>query len=197
MVQVTRDDTGEVVIPESRVNYSTNKAVVDLSSPCDNYTVTVKAENKAGASMDVTRKFTLVESGECIVSTQCWCSVENIIMTKVGIRPMESVIFIVKCQHKQIKIILMSNYHLLGYKWRECSLNQINACICGVCVYACVRACVRVCVCVHASICVSDRLIQPHHLFSVLSQVLSLCLWTQLELWNTSLLPVTPISPLP
>ena len=68
--QLTRDDTGEVVIPESRVNYSTNSTsiVVYLYFTCINYTVTGRAENKAGASMNVSRMFTLVESGECM-----WC----------------------------------------------------------------------------------------------------------------------------
>ena len=81
MVQVTRDDTGEV-IPESRVNHPTTSTVVDLNVPCENYTVTVRAENKAGPSMNVSRSFTLVESGECGVSTQCWCTVERLIMTR-------------------------------------------------------------------------------------------------------------------
>ena len=66
MVQVTRDDTGEV-IPESRVNHPTTSTVVNLTVPCENYTVTVRAENKAGPSMNVSRTFTLEESGEV------WC----------------------------------------------------------------------------------------------------------------------------
>ena len=81
VVQVTRDDTGEVVIPERRVYHPTTSTIVNLNVPCENYTVTVRAENKAGASMNVSRKFTLEESGECGVSTQCWCTVECLIMT--------------------------------------------------------------------------------------------------------------------
>ena len=84
--QVTRDDTGEVVIPESRVNYSTTvtSTVVDLNFPCVNYTVTVRAENKAGASMNVSRRFTLVENGKCDVSIQCSYTLEHMIISKLG-----------------------------------------------------------------------------------------------------------------
>ena len=71
-----------MVILELRVYHPTTSTVVALNVPCENYTVTVRAENKAGASMNVTRTFTLVEIGECGVSTQCWCTVECPIVTK-------------------------------------------------------------------------------------------------------------------
>ena len=67
-IQVT-NDTGVVVVPEFRVYHPTTSASVNLSIPCENYTVTVRAENKAGSSMNVSESFSLVENGECVVST--------------------------------------------------------------------------------------------------------------------------------
>ena len=101
--QVTRDDTGQVVILESRVNYSTNSTsiVVYLYFTCINYTVTWRAENKAGASMNVSRTFTLVESGECGVSTQCWCTVEHTIISKTWKTTYQFVVLLITCAQKQ------------------------------------------------------------------------------------------------
>ena len=102
--QVTRDDTGEVVIPERRVYHPTTSTVVALNVSCEDYTVTVRAENKAGASMDVNRTFTLVESGECGVSTQCWCTMERMIISKVG-KKIQSVIRPITCAQNLMKLL--------------------------------------------------------------------------------------------